>query len=67
MKEAAEKNILKLTVMHGDAKEEAKYIFDELKKIKRIKDIGFGEVGPVIGVHTGPGVVGLVFYPGLED
>ncbi|MGI6684176.1 MAG: DegV family protein [Bacillota bacterium] len=63
VKEAAEKNFLKLTVMHGDAKEEAKYIFDELKKIKRIKEIGFGEVGPVIGVHTGPGVVGLVFYP----
>lgn len=63
VKEAAEKNILKLVVMHGDAKEEAKYIFDELKKITRIKDISFGEVGPVIGVHTGPGVVGIVFYP----
>jgi len=63
VKETAEKNILKLVVMHGDAKEEAKYLFDELKKIKRIKDIHFGEVGPVIGVHTGPGVVGLVFYP----
>ncbi|MEL7563387.1 MAG: DegV family protein [Dehalobacterium sp.] len=63
VKEAAEKNILKLTVMHGDAKEEAKYIFDELKKITRIKSISFGEVGPVIGVHTGPGVVGIVFYP----
>jgi DegV family protein with EDD domain len=62
-KEKAEKNILKLVVMHGDGKEEAKYIFDELKKIKRIKDIHFGEVGPVIGVHTGPGVVGMAFYP----
>jgi DegV family protein with EDD domain len=63
VKEAAEKNFLKLTVMHGNAKEEAKYILDELKKIKKIKEIGFGEVGPVIGVHTGPGVVGLAFYP----
>lgn len=63
VKEAAEKNIIKLTVMHGDAKEEAKYIFDELKNISRIKKIGFEEVGPVIGVHTGPGVVGIVFYP----
>lgn len=63
VKEAAEKNIIKLVVMHGDAKEEAKYIFDELKNISRIKSISFGEVGPVIGVHTGPGVVGIVFYP----
>lgn len=63
VKEAAEKNIIKLTVMHGDAKEEAKYIFDEVKNISGIKNISFGEVGPVIGVHTGPGVVGIVLYP----
>lgn len=63
VKEAAEKNLLKLVVMHGDAKEEAKYLFDELKNIAGIKDIHMGEVGPVIGVHTGPGVTGVVFYP----
>ncbi|ATW27274.1 DegV family protein [Candidatus Formimonas warabiya] len=63
VKEAAEKNRLRLVVMHGDAKEEAKCLFEELKKITRISEIRFGEVGPVIGVHTGPGVVGVAFYP----
>ncbi|MCR6544020.1 DegV family protein [Dehalobacterium formicoaceticum] len=62
-KEAAEKQRLKLIVMHGDALEEARYIFNELKKSSRFKDISLGEVGPVIGVHTGPGVVGIVFRP----
>lgn len=61
-KEAAENHRLNLMVMQGNAKEEAEYLFNELKKIKKIKDISIGEVGPVIGVHTGPGVVGIAFY-----
>lgn len=51
-----------LAVCHGAAKEEAQEL------IKRIKDLGnLGElltshVSPVIGVHTGPGTLGLVVY-----
>jgi DegV family protein with EDD domain len=62
-KEAAEKQRLKMIVMHGDALEEAKYIFHELTKSGKFKELKIGEVGPVIGVHTGPGVVGIAFHP----
>lgn len=63
VKEATEKNKLKLIVMHGDALEEAKCLLEEIKQSTGIGNINLGEVGPVIGVHTGPGVVGVAYYP----
>lgn len=63
VKEAAAKNKLKLVVMHGDALEDAKALLEDIKEATGITDIHFGEVGPVIGVHTGPGVIGVAFYP----
>ncbi|RJX22246.1 MAG: fatty acid-binding protein DegV, partial [Desulforudis sp.] len=28
----------------------------------KIKEIFFGQIGPVLVVHTGPGLIGLAFY-----
>jgi len=63
VKEAAGKNKIRLAVMHGDALDEARWLLKEIKQVTGLNNIHFGEVGPVIGVHTGPGVVGVAFYP----
>ena len=63
MKEAARNQRLNLIVMHGDALEEAKFLYEEFKKIKGLTNIQMGQVGPVTGVHTGPGTIGVAYYP----
>ncbi len=61
--ESAEKMKCKISVLQGDAMEEAKYVFSQLEK--RFGDAVFylGAVGPVVGVHTGPGTLGIVVTP----
>ncbi|WP_234122190.1 DegV family protein [Clostridium hydrogenum] len=48
-------------VVHGDAEEEARKFFDKLKLLPNITSCYFGGcLSPVAGVHSGPGLVGLV-------
>jgi DegV family protein with EDD domain len=64
--ETADKMRCKIAVLQGDAMEEAKYVFHTLQK--RFGDAVFylGAVGPVVGVHTGPGTLGIVVTPYTE-
>ncbi|MDO7787266.1 DegV family protein [Desulforamulus aquiferis] len=48
-----------VAVMHGGAVGEAKEIFEKINNLANIEDKFIGQVGPVIGVHTGPGLIGL--------
>jgi DegV family protein with EDD domain len=49
-------------VAHSDSREEAERIKDEIsKRHPDIPEIVIGEIGPVIGAHTGPGAVGIFF------
>lgn len=50
----------KVWVMHGGAYEEGKSFYDSLKDNPNISYLGFGDISPVAGVHTGPGLVGVV-------
>jgi DegV family protein with EDD domain len=54
-------NLQKLAVIHVDALDEALLLHDKIKEFFPGK-ILINEVGPVIGTHTGPGSLGLVFY-----
>lgn len=62
--EIAEKNLketqAKIWVMHGDALHEGKELFERFKSLSNITELNFGSVGPVLGVHTGSGLVGFV-------
>lgn len=50
-------------ISHGDCLNDAQYIADKIKKqFKSVKEVIIGNVGPVIGSHTGPGVVALFFF-----
>ncbi|MCY6959939.1 DegV family protein [Clostridium brassicae] len=50
----------KIWVMHGGAYEEGKKFYEDLKNNPNITHIGFGDISPVAGVHTGPGLLGVV-------
>ena len=52
-------------LMHGYAEEEMENVYENLKKVSNIKNISKGgSISPVSGVHSGPGLIGLVY---LQD
>jgi DegV family protein with EDD domain len=53
-------NIVKLAVMHANAPEPAEDVRQALQELYS-GDIAVHEAGPVLGVHAGPGTVGISF------
>lgn len=51
-----------VAVCHGAAKEEALELMEKIRKYGNVGELLIGHVSPVIGVHTGPGTLGLVVY-----
>ncbi|MEZ0537620.1 DegV family protein [Caldicellulosiruptoraceae bacterium PP1] len=43
--------------------DEAKKFAEQVKKFSNINDIIISSISPALGVHGGPGLLGLVFYP----
>lgn len=50
-------------VLHGDAEAEAKALAEMLQARARCQEFYTSVVTPVLGAHTGPGVVGVVVCP----
>ena len=48
-------------ISHADVKEDAEYVAELVRKRFGIKNIVIGDIGPVIGSHSGPGTVALFF------
>ena len=48
-------------ISHGDCPEDAQTVADEITRRFGVTDFRINHVGPVIGAHTGPGVVALFF------
>ncbi len=56
---------VRLSTLHANAPEDAKLVMQEAAaKLNPIEMI-YSEVSPVVGVHAGPGVVGLVYMAGM--
>lgn len=47
-------------VMNAAAEEEAAGLLDKFKQLARVKETYFSEISPVMVVHTGPGLIGVV-------
>lgn len=61
-----ERRPIHLGVLHADAQELAE---DLLEKVSQKMDLAqslIAEIGPAVGVHLGPGAVGLTFMAGIE-
>lgn len=54
-----EKGKCRVWVLQGDAHDEALAIMNEIKGHPNLLEIGLETVGPSMGIHTGPGVVGF--------
>ncbi len=55
------------SVFHGDALKEAQRIAEEIESRFNCVEFYITEFTPVMGAHTGPGVIGLAFYAEGED
>lgn len=52
-----------VAVLHGNTPEEAGQLERVVSDQFNVVDMITSDMGPVIGVHAGPGTLGLVFYP----
>jgi DegV family protein with EDD domain len=53
---------INLAVLHGGAREELNALLERLKKLPNINEIVCSDISPCLGVHTGPGLVGVAFH-----
>jgi DegV family protein with EDD domain len=49
-------------VMQGECKTDGEYLMDAIHRSFNCREIYFSDIGPVIGVHTGPGTVGMSYW-----
>jgi len=59
-REALENSPCKIWVMHGGAYDEVDRFADMIAGLPNITRLSFGEISPVAGVHTGPGLLGII-------
>lgn len=55
----------RLWIMHGAAEEDCETLLNMLKEEKNITSLNWGDISPVAGVHTGPGLLGIVIMKEL--
>ncbi|MDD5952653.1 MAG: DegV family protein [Oscillospiraceae bacterium] len=48
-------------VAHGDCLEDAEYCAKQIKEKTGVKNVAITMVGPIIGAHTGPGIVAILY------
>ena len=53
-------------MVHGNAEEKARSVLEMIKAEVDVKESIITWVSPGIGVHTGPGVVGIAVMAGVE-
>lgn len=55
---------LHVAVMHADVLDKAKELENEISRRFNCAELFITEFTPVMGVHTGPGLIGVAFYSG---
>lgn len=62
VEEAVQNKKINLAVMHGGAKEEFEKLVARLQNLPNIQEFICSDISPTLGVHTGPGLLGVSFY-----
>ncbi|OOM82101.1 DegV domain-containing protein [Clostridium puniceum] len=61
LKPYLESNRCKVWIMDGNAPDKAKLLYESIKDFPNLVECTLGgSIGPTLGVHTGPGLVGLI-------
>lgn len=66
MEQNVGKQPVHVSILHGNAMEEARQLEQSVQSQFNCVELIFSDMGPVIGVHAGPGTLGLVFYTSNE-
>ncbi len=53
---------IKLAVLNGGASQEFEKLVERLRQLPNIKELVTSDISPALGVHTGPGLLGVSFY-----
>lgn len=62
IEQAVQDKQINLAIMHGGAKQEFDKLVDRLKNLPNIKELITSDISPALGVHTGPGLLGVSYY-----
>jgi len=62
MEEKMGKEPVHVAIIHGNAPEESRELEQTIRSQFNCVEVLNSDMGPVIGVHAGPGTLGLVFY-----
>jgi DegV family protein with EDD domain len=52
-----------VSVLHGEYAEQASYLAEQVREKLNVGKLEILRISPVLGVHTGPGIVGLAVVP----
>jgi DegV family protein with EDD domain len=65
MKEKYGGKSFNLAIISANADEEAMKLMDKIRAVGNVEESFFAQLGPVMGVYTGPGLIGIVAYEAL--
>ena len=65
-KEQTHQKFSEIAILQGVAEEEASELLEKIKTLPFVKNTFYSEICPVLGVHTGPGLVGMIINH-IED
>ncbi|WP_235811075.1 DegV family protein [Syntrophomonas wolfei] len=51
-----------LAILHGGAKAECEAILERMRNLPNIREVITSDISPALGVHTGPGLLGVCFH-----
>lgn len=57
------KQKMRVAVMHGNAPKEAEALANKLQAMDHVQELLVEQISPVLAVHTGPGLVGVIVSP----
>ncbi len=61
-KKRVDDSLMHVAILHGDVLEEAKRLREQMTTRFNCAELHIAEIPAVLGVHTGPGALGLAFY-----
>lgn len=59
VEEAVQDKVINLAVVHGGAPKECEAMMERIRQLPNIKELISTDISPVLGVHTGPGLIGV--------
>lgn len=63
LKESTQEGLYNVAIVHGGAEQEGRMLWQKARQLPNIKELLFNQISPVMGVHTGPGLVGIIITP----